>query len=182
MFAKLNFNRFLIVLSLLVIQLFSISEVQAQTKVPGYTTWNDYVKKTISCDTDLNTTCENFAPGKRVYFIIKSVCTWSGNTCVSITNYKYYSNNPYGLLSILTSSLNDFYSRTGSDTVENIPNMEDNYGFLYDIYLNKPSGQEPAGQARIPFVNIPLCSGYLEVAGCPNDKNNEDPLDRKSVV
>ena len=45
-------NSFLMLFSFLVIQLFSISNAQAAT--PGYTSWNDYVRKYESCDTDRN--------------------------------------------------------------------------------------------------------------------------------
>jgi len=153
----------------------------AEISVPGYTSWNNYVSKLEGCDTTPRTSCGTFAPGKRVYFIIKSVCTWSGNTCTSITNYSLYSNDPYGLLSILTSSLNEFYSGTGRATVDNIPRGEDEYGLVYDVKINNPSGQVDGGYARIGFLNIPLCAGYVEGFGCPNDKNSEDPLDRTKI-
>lgn len=177
MFKRLSFSFIFILFT----QLFFTSNLMAETSVSGYTSWNDYVRKLESCDTDPLKSCSTFAPGKRIYLIVYSVCTWSGTTCTSVTNYWKLSNDPYGLLSILTSSLNEFYSGTGRDTVDNIPREEDAYGLLYDSYLNKASGQEFGGQGRIGFLNVPLCQGYVEGLGCPNGKDSENPLDRTKI-
>ena len=173
---KSFYKSFLILFSLLVIQLFSISNAQAAT--PGYTSWNDYVRKYESCDTDPLKKCDNFIEGENVYFIVYTVCTWSGITCTSVTNYTKLSNDPYSLLSLRISSLNAISSVNQGYTISAEPTGITSSGLSYNAYRHTSEGTTFEGTGIIPNINIPLCSGFISGFGCPNDNNSTNPLDR----
>jgi RHS repeat-associated protein len=163
------------------VQLFAVSEVQAQTTLPGYTTWNDYVRSIAGCNGD-NVICDTFADGETIYLIGYGECNWDGNTCVSVKkNYSRFSNDPYGLVSIYASYMNPYYERINNYELTSsvVPGALTSSGLSFEVYFSSSSGTHSAGGGSASTYYVPPCPGYVSGPGCPNT-TGDNQLDRTS--
>lgn len=167
-------KRILFILTLLAMQCSIIP--QANAAVPGYTSWNDYVRNTYSCDTAPNTVCENFTEGKIIYFIVWGECiNWSGDMCTALKSHWRYSNNPYSLLTILEGSINATFGKTYGNTSYVPDSIDPNTnGLSYKTYNDKGVF---TGGGTISALNLQQCQGFIKGYGCPN-KTGENKLER----
>lgn len=168
---------------LLGVQLFAVSEVQAQTAVPGYTPWNDYMSAFESCGT-ATVECTGFVEGLPIYTTTKTICTWGGidgKTCQNVKYIRVYGNDPYALLAIWGASINAIYAVTEGYTMTFEPTTLDSSGLNFNSYKPNPdgSGVGYAGSGQIVKINLPTCTGYVYGPGCPNN-SGDNQLDRTS--
>jgi YD repeat-containing protein len=172
------FKKLLLLFTVLLIQMLPLQEAQATT---GYTSWNDYARKFTSCDSE-TAQCSNFAEGQKIYMIVYSICTFSGNTCTSVKNYSKSSNDPYSLMNISRDSINAIYRITQGYEFSYIAREINQYGLNYDTY--KPlsgGGEEFTGGGIVSSLNIPLCTGFISGYGCPNQSNEANTLERTKI-
>ena len=169
-------KKILFILSLLVMQCSVIP--QANASVSGYTSWNDYVRNTVGCNTAPNTVCDNFAEGKIVYSIAWTECTnWDQTNCTSTKSHFNYSNDPYSLLDISKNSINTIYKISENRTFTYQAGQITQSGLEYTVYESTDHGVVFIGGGVVPAQYIPPCSGFINGYGCPN-KSGPDQLER----
>lgn len=170
------FSKVVLIFSLILVQLFSISEAQAQMQdFPGYTPWDTKVRNLVGCGNN-NTTCEGTFIQSKPIISMTTQC-W-GTMCPATVGATYVGNDALQVYQAYLAQYSYWINKTDYPKLifsnSTASSGATNVSFTV-IQATDSSGSGHSDGYNSDWINV-SCNGYIDGLGCANDD-----LDRTSM-